>query len=112
MKTIQRLVIECLHLIGCARDAKTAQKESKGDNSAQTPDRGILDDIKARFDMVAYAQQQIGVQAVQTGNEYRLPGNGGFLINPEKGVWYHHSGQEGGDALDLVGYWYLWNRLE
>ena len=44
------------------------------------------------------------MQAVQTGSEYRLPGNGGFLINPDKGVWYHHSGQGGGDALDLVGY--------
>ena len=32
------------------------------------------------------------------------PATVAFLINPEKGVWYHHSGQGGGDALDLVGY--------
>jgi len=83
--------------------AKATPKESKNTTSL-THDRSVIDDIKARFDMVGYAQQHLGVQAVQTGSEYRLPGNGGFLINPEKGVWYHHSGQEGGDALDLIGY--------
>jgi len=82
---------------------KTTPKDSKSTTSL-THDRSVIDDIKTRFDMVGYAQQHLGVQAVQTGSEYRLPGNGGFLINPEKGVWYHHSGQEGGDALDLIGY--------
>ncbi len=60
--------------------------------------------IKAQFDMVAYAEQTLGVSAMADGHEYRLPGQKGFLINPEKGCWYHHGGQFGGDALDLVGY--------
>ncbi len=66
--------------------------------------RTSLDDIKAQFDMVAYAERHFGVQAVQSGKEYRLPGNGGLLINLDKRMWYHHTGQAGGDAIDLVGY--------
>jgi hypothetical protein len=78
--------------------------------TTQTPpcathtDRSGVDVIRERFNMVAYAERLLGVQAIHQGHEYRLPGNGGFLINPSKGVWYHHSGQEGGDALDLVGH--------
>lgn len=67
-------------------------------------DRTFIDEVKARLDMVTYAERLLGVQAVKSGHDFRLPGNGGFLINPDKGVWYHHGGQEGGDALDLVGY--------
>ena len=102
METIHKLLASAAQPTA-PESSKAAQRESK--NTANpTHDRSIIDDIKVRFDMVAYAQQHLGVQAIQTGSEYRLPGNGGFLINPEKGVWYHHSGQGGGDALDLVGY--------
>ncbi len=67
-------------------------------------DRSLIDQIKAQFDMVAYAESRLNVSAVPEGKEYRLPGNKGFLICPEQGCWYHHGGQMGGDALDLVGY--------
>lgn len=80
-----------------------------------TQDRTFIDEVKARLDMVAYAEQQLGVQATGNGAEVRLPGNAGFLINIEKGVWYHHGGQEGGDALDLVGYFLYnasWNKRD
>jgi P4 family phage/plasmid primase-like protien len=76
-------------------------------------DRTVIDEIKAHFDMVAYAESKLGVTAVQEGDEYRLPGNQGFLINVEKGCWYHYGGNYGGDILDLVGYLtYVssWNR--
>ena len=67
-------------------------------------DHAVIDEIKAKFDLVAYAESKLGVTAVQQGSDYRLPGHQGFLINPEKGCWFHHGGQYGGDALDLVGY--------
>jgi len=102
METIQKLLASAAQPT-LSESPKVAPKESRGTPLA-THDRSVIDDIKVRFDMVGYAQQHLGVQAVQTGSEYRLPGNGGFLINPEKGVWYHHSGQGGGDALDLIGY--------
>jgi len=67
-------------------------------------DRTHIDEIKRRFDMVAFAEQTLGVTAVREGTAYRLPGHQGFLIRPDKGCWYHHGGTFGGDALDLVGY--------
>ncbi len=109
VKTIQSLLLSATSS-AAPEFPKTAQKESKG-ASAQTPDRGILDDIKARFDMVAYAQQQIGVQAVQTGNEYRLHGQRPFPIDPEKGYGIITVVRKAATHLTC---WllYLWNRLE
>jgi len=81
----------------------------------ESPDRMFIDEVKKRFDMVAYAERLLGVQAIKTNNDYRLPGNAGFLVNPDKGVWFHHGGHEGGDALDLVGYGLFnttWNKRD
>ncbi len=111
METIQKLLSSAAAV---SETPQSTPNESRG-TASYSQDRSQIDDIKARFDMVAYAQQHLGVQAVQMGHEFRLPGNGGFLINPEKGVWYHHTGQEGGDALDLVGYCTFgtaWNKCE
>jgi len=92
--------------------AVSDQSERQGDDHS---DRTFIDEVKARLDMVPYAEQYLGVQAVKSGHEFRLPGNAGFLINPEKGVWFHHGGQERGDALDLVGYCQFgnaWNKRD
>jgi len=88
-----------------AAPAPTSNGKVAGGHDAQhpVPDRKVLDEIKSRLDMVGYAEGKLGVSAVAQGGEYRLPGNQGFLINPAEGVWYHHGGQNGGDALDLVG---------
>lgn len=67
-------------------------------------DHSAIDRIKQRFDMVAFAERERGTTAVREGDEYRLPGQQGFLLDPDKGRWYHHGGGIGGDALDLVGY--------
>ncbi len=80
------------------------RKEEAPKSDTMPTDHGFIDTIKARFDLVAYAEYFLGVQGIADGKEVRLPGNGGFLINLEKGTWFHHSGQRGGDALDLVGY--------
>ncbi len=85
----------------------------EGDKKTDGRDRSLVDEMKTRFDMVAYAEHSLGVAAVKQGEEYRLPGNNGFLINPTKGCWYRHGSQEGGDALDLVGhllYGSSWNK--
>ncbi|MCC7206176.1 MAG: hypothetical protein IT323_02655, partial [Anaerolineae bacterium] len=74
------------------------------DQAALSSDRALLEEIKSRLDLVAYAEHLLGVKAVKDGHQFRLPGNAGFLVDTEKGVWYHHGGQEGGDALDLAGY--------
>jgi hypothetical protein len=88
----------------------SAQKKIKPNG---TGDRAVIDEIKVRLDMVAYAGSKLGAGAIKQGSEYRFPGSHGFLINLEKGCWYHHGGQYGGDALDLVGYLLYgstWNR--
>jgi len=85
-------------------EALPSAKRVFASEPVQSGGRTSLDEIKAQFDMVAYAERHFGVHAVQSGKEYRLPGNGGLLINLDKGMWYHHTGQAGGDALDLVGY--------
>jgi P4 family phage/plasmid primase-like protien len=85
--------------------SNTSRPTQTNNNSADTSsDHTFIDTVKARFDMVAYAERTFGVQAVVDGKEVRLPGNGGFLINLEKGTWFHHSEHTGGDALDLVGH--------
>ncbi len=85
--------------------ARTTRKEEAALKTDTTPtDHSFIDTIKARFDLVAYAEHFLGVQGVVDGKEVRLPGNGGFLINLEKGTWFHHNAHKGGDALDLVGY--------
>jgi hypothetical protein len=70
---------------------------------------GSLDDatkaaIRERFDMVAYAQRAFGGEIQREGDEVRILGQGGLLINPRTGEWYNFSNQIGGDCFDLVAY--------
>lgn len=91
----------------------TPPQETERKDRDEDVDRTLIDAVKARFDLVAYAERVFGVQALKDKGEFRLPGNGGLLINPDKGTWYHHSGHEGGDAFDLVGrqlYGATWSR--
>jgi len=94
---------------------KTVTPLKKASTPSTDANRAVIDEIKAKFDLVAYAEGKLGVMAVQQGRDYRLPGHQGFLINPEKACWFHHGGQYGGDALDLVGYLSYesaWNRQD
>jgi hypothetical protein len=66
--------------------------------------RDAKEDVKAAFDMVAYARQYFGADIQnEPGGEVRVLGNGGLLIKPSDGVWYRFSGEVGGDCFDLVG---------
>jgi hypothetical protein len=69
-----------------------------------TIDRSMLEAIKNRFDLVAYAIKEIGGEAVDEGTEVRILGNQGLLIDPERRIWYVHGERIGGDALDLVAF--------
>jgi len=95
--------------------ASTKTTTSTTDVRVSQANRADMDAIRERFDLVAYAERLLGVQAIQQGHEHRLPGNGGFLVNPTKGTWYHHSGHAGGDLFDLVGHGMFstgWNRRD
>jgi hypothetical protein len=76
--------------------------------------RDVREDIKAAFDMVAFAQEHFGREIQkEPGGEVRVLGNGGLLIKPGDGVWYRFSGEIGGDCFDLVGlalHGPVWNR--
>jgi len=50
-------------------------------------------------DLVEYLRGQ-GHELRREGDQYRLPGHGGLLIAGNK--WYHHSEQQGGNALDFL----------
>lgn len=69
-----------------------------------TVERQVVDQIKERFDLVAYAQQELGGEVEKDGGELRVLGHTGLLIDPEKGVWYIFGESIGGDAIDLVAY--------
>jgi len=75
-------------------------------------DRQDLEDIRARFDLVAYARMKWD-DVQPDGDEYRVMGHQGLLINPGKGAWYRFGDEQGGDCFDLVGfaiYGEQWNR--
>ncbi len=67
-------------------------------------DRRVIDDIHARFDLLAYARQYFPGEQQREGAEVRITGHGGLLLKPEEGVWFCHRETIGGDWLDLVGY--------
>lgn len=64
--------------------------------------------ICQRLDMVQYACQVLNTTAVQEGNEWRVLGQGGLLIDPQQGRWNTFgedgTGRTGGDCFDLVAY--------
>ncbi|HEY3232769.1 MAG TPA: hypothetical protein VGJ87_26295, partial [Roseiflexaceae bacterium] len=52
-------------------------------------DRATIDQIKQRFDLVAYAAQQFGGETQrESDGETRVLGHGGMLINADKGIWH------------------------
>lgn len=61
-----------------------------------------------RFDMVAYACYMTGSTAQREGNEWRVLGQGGLLIDTENGRWNTFAvdglGHVGGDCFDLIAY--------
>jgi Bifunctional DNA primase/polymerase, N-terminal len=60
--------------------------------------------LKAEFDMLGFARQHWPGRMVDEGNDVRVLGHGGLLLNPERGIWHCFREQMGGDVIDLVGY--------
>ncbi len=98
--TIETL-INALRAVATPKTPKTPEKKD-APRRTHTGNAAIKDDIKARFDLVAYAQQHFtgGIQV--DGDETRILGNGGLLINTAERVWYNHQGEYGGDCFNLV----------
>lgn len=67
-------------------------------------DEQTKETIRTRFDMVAFAQHELGGQLTGEGDEVRLLDHGGLLLKPSSGVWYCHGDQIGGDCFDLVAW--------
>lgn len=85
-----------------ARDPKPRKQEPI---ARPASDRDAIDEIKHRFDLLAYARKHWPGDTQQERNgEIRILGHGGFLINEEKGTWNSFRDDVGGDALELIGY--------
>lgn len=73
--------------------------------SSQNSITDFKDEVLSCFDMVAYAEQRWGVAATIEGDEYRITGHGGLLINPVKGCWRTFRDDVGGGPIELCGYY-------
>lgn len=67
-------------------------------------DRATIDQIRQRFDMVSYAVRHFGGETQVEGQQVRVTGHGGLLIDPAKQIWHIFGDEVGGDAIDLVAY--------
>ena len=67
-------------------------------------DRATVDQIRHNFDMVSYATRHFGGDTQVEGDEVRVMGHGGMLINPAKGTWHCFGDEIGGDPIDMVAY--------
>jgi hypothetical protein len=61
-------------------------------------------DIKRRLDILATARSLFGAETEPSGDDVRILGNGGLLVNQQAQTWYYHTGGQGGDVIDLFGY--------
>jgi len=80
-------------------------KHDEGRMMRPTSDREAIDEIKRRFDLLAYARKHWpgDIQKDRNG-EIRIKGHGGLLISEEKGTWNSFRDDVGGDAIELIGY--------
>ncbi|MCI0398233.1 MAG: bifunctional DNA primase/polymerase [Chloroflexi bacterium] len=63
-----------------------------------------VEEIRGRFDLLAYARRHFPGEVREEKGEYRILGNGGLLIKPDTGKWFCFAEDLGGDCFDLVGY--------
>jgi putative DNA primase/helicase len=99
-----------------ATTVATPKKFSRADN--QTSGRTVVEKVLDQLDLVAFAEKNWAGQLQQDPDgQLRVLGQGGFLLSAgttKDAIWYHHSGDIGGDALDLVGYsiWPSWSKAD
>lgn len=94
-------ILDAFRAVATPKDA--AKPKRTVPPSRQTDDRGEMEMIRARFDMVAYASMKWPGEVRREGDEVRIRGNGGLLIKPGSRVWYRFDESVGGDCFDLVG---------
>jgi hypothetical protein len=89
------------------RAPEPAPKPQQAKPVVARPDneRDAIDEIKRRFDLLAYARKHWpGETQKERNGEIRILGHGGLLINEDKGIWDCFKDGCGGDAIELVGY--------
>ena len=68
-------------------------------------DNAVRATIRDRFDLVAWFRQELGGETQdEPGDEVRILGHQGLLINPDKQTWYIHGAGIGGDWADAIAY--------
>jgi uncharacterized protein YutD len=66
---------------------------------------GFTKDVADSFDLMGYATANFsGEQRDENRGEVRIMGNGGLLVNEDKGSWYCFSDEVGGGCFQLVAY--------
>jgi len=105
-------VLNAFYAVASPKEQARPPETPSHRGTTHADDRQDLEDVRARFDLVAYARMKWG-DVQPDGDEYRVMGHQGLLINPGKGAWYRFGDEQGGDCFDLVGfatYGEQWNR--
>lgn len=65
-----------------------------------------IDALEARYDspLAVFKAKLPGVETRAEGDEIRVIGFGGLLVNPDKGVWRQHSGDQGGGVVAALAF--------
>ena len=98
-------VIAAFHAVAipkCPIQDKMPSAFKRADYSPEK--KRLWDDIRNKFDIFEYAMKHFKGEVSQEGDETRIGGNGGLLINVEKCIWYNFRDSIGGGPIDLVGY--------
>jgi hypothetical protein len=85
-----------------------AQQGAEATEATYSSTAELKNAICQRFHMVNYACQVLNTTAIQEGDEWRILGQGGLLIDMEQGRWNTFgedgTGRTGGDCFDLIAY--------
>lgn len=80
--------------------------------------QGNGSDFKSYYSDLVSVFQSFGYNGdvrTEPNGEVRIMGNGGLLIDPDKGTWYSFRDETGGDVVDAFGYLTYgtrWNRYD
>lgn len=96
-------VLNAFYAVASPKEQARPPETPSHRGTTHADDRQDLEDVRARFDLVAYARMKWG-DVRPDGDEYRVMGHQGLLINPGKGAWYRFGDEQGGDCFDLVGF--------
>lgn len=85
--------------------AATSKPKRQESTARPASDREAIDEIKRRFDLLAFARKHWpGETQKERNGEIRILGHGGLLIDEEQDLWSCFRDEVGGDAIELIGY--------